>query len=202
MTPDYRHGKGAHIVRRLIHISMALIPWIYYWYGVALANFFGISVYEIVLSVLLLISLFELLRLHKGWVVFGQRSYEAKQLSAVAWGSIGIAIVLLFTPKQGYQGAALGAPLIWSLALVDPLLGELRRHKVGLAWHVFIAWLALLLIWGLSCYFLGTPLIALIIIPVVTILGEWPNLKNIDDNFLMLIIPWIFVIILYQTLWF
>ena len=200
-TYNHKGGTCGHIVRRLIHICMGIIPWLYYWRGHALSQYFKIPRYEIVLLAVLLIFIFEFIRLHKHWVLLGQRSYEANTLSAVAWGSIGIVIVLLGTPEFGVKGAALGLPLIWSLSFVDPLLGELRLRQMNPIVQVCIGWLVLLIIWGLTSFYLGTPILLTIIIPPIILLAErLAMLVRIDDNFLMLVIPWVFVLLFYYYL--
>ena len=66
-----------------------------------------------------------------GWTIVGQRSYEAKQVSALAWGALGVGMVFLLTPEPEYA-----YPLILSLSLGDPLLGELRRKVSQLKWSL------------------------------------------------------------------
>lgn len=197
-TYNNKGGIYGHYLRRLIHIAMAILPWLYYWHGSTTSHYLGMPRYEICLILLLFVFIFELIRLHKQWVLFGQRSYEANILSAVAWGSLGIVIVLLGSPEIGIKGAALGLPLIWSLAFVDPLLGELRLWKQSLGLQLSIGWLALVIIWGLSYFYLQTPILLVFITPPIMLLAEQIRLTKIDDNFLMLIIPWLFIMFLYH----
>lgn len=197
MHHQHKGGIYGHCYRRLTHIAMVFAPILYYWYGHALACMFGISREMLVKIIVLLIFCGEWLRLKRGWIVIGQRSYEARQLSAFAWGSLGIAIVLLTVPELGLQGAGLGFPIIASLALVDPLLGELRRFEIPKGLIISSGFIALVLIWLFSCYWLQTPIWLLTLVVPISLLAEIYKVSHIDDNFLMLVAPLSIVLILY-----
>ena len=186
-----------HALRRIIHMTIVLVPFLYYYYGNTVANYVGFSKKVIVLFILFIILCFEFFRIKKQWRVFGQRPYEAHQISAAVWASISISFVLLLTPEVGRHGAALSAPLIISLALVDPFLGEFRELKIPSYITYSLGLLVCYAIWFLCYFYLGTPLLFSYIIPPITILAELPNFQKIDDNFLMVMIPWLVVMIVY-----
>ena len=185
---------NGHILRRGIHVSLLLIPIVYYGYGTKIAAWIGLPLLQLVIILISIIILLELLRLWRGWVIYGQRRYEAKQISAFTWGAVAIAIVLLLAPPIGYKGAAIGAPLIVSLALGDPALGE-ARHLGFSSWvTLLIGTVVISLVWVLAVIYLGTPAWLLPIVILVTLAAEWPRLPWLDDNAMMLLVP-LFVIL-------
>ena len=178
-------GMGGHLLRRAIHLGMCAIPWAYYVHGEALTAALGLAAPEQVVSaVVLLILVAEAVRLRMGFTVFGQRDYEAHQISALAWGGLGIGIVLLALPEAMH-----GVPLILSLALGDPLLGEMRR--AGLAPRTVMAGgvVAVFAVWVGCVLWLGTPWLLALLLPPVCVAAEWPRLRWIDDNATMLLVP-------------
>lgn len=182
-------GEG-HLLRRIIHICMLFLPFIYYFYGLTIAKWLSIPLDLLIIIPVSIILLLELLRLSLGWVVVGQRSYERKQLSAFTWGAISIAPILLFLPKE------YGIPIVAAWALGDPLLGELRRLNFSTLFIVVVGIFFVEIIWLLAALLLGaSPWIALLMGPV-TVAAEWPNLKWLDDNAMMLLIPFFVVWVL------
>ena len=99
-----------------------------------------------------LILAIEFVRLKTGIVIVGQRAYESNQISALAWGTIGVALALLIAPegRPGIESRIYGIPLILGMTIVDPLMGEVKRLKRDLSNisgnFVSYRWL--------SCYFL------------------------------------------------
>ncbi|MGB0727673.1 MAG: hypothetical protein ACPGR0_05175, partial [Candidatus Poseidoniaceae archaeon] len=127
LTDPKEHSVGGmwgHVLRRGVHLGMVAIPWVYYEHAADLADRVGLSSAEQFASALVfLLIVAEAVRLRTGITVFGQRDYEATQVSALAWGALAIGVVLLTL----HDHPELGYPLIFSLAIGDPLLGELRR---------------------------------------------------------------------------
>ena len=189
-------GFSGHILRRITHVSLALIPWIYYWHGEEIAGKVGITAHQFIFIVLGIIIVAELVRLKIGFTIFGQRAYEATQLSALFWGSVSVVLTLAFIPHAGVMGAALGMPLVLGLAFGDPVMGEIRRAgkepklvAIGGLITVYTAWL-------ISWNCLDTPLLFAILIPPIQVASEWPRLRWIDDNGTMVLIPLIIILIL------
>ncbi len=189
-------GFGGHIFRRAIHLSMAIIPWLYYWHGEFIAGIFGINAIDFVILVLFAIIIFELIRLKIGFTIVGQREYEAHQLSALFWGVISVGVALILSPLVGVKGAALGYPLILGLAIGDPVMGEARRadkdSKIVFISGLIVVYLAWLFSWNI----IGTPLLFALIIPPIQVASEWPRLRWIDDNGTMVLFPLLVVILL------
>ena len=190
-------GLRGHIFRRLIHIAMMIIPFLYYWNGTSISNFFfELEPKQFVSIVAFIFLLTEIIRLKMGFVVFGQRDYESKQISAFFWGGSSVCLVLILSPEIGIQNSAFGFPLILGLTLIDPLMGELRRANWSSRNVILIAYIGTILIW-ISChYFLDTPLFIAPFISAIVVASEWPRLTWIDDNATMLLIPLSFVLFL------
>ena len=72
-------GFGGHAFRRITHVSMALIPVIYYSKGDEIADYFSVTLPELVSYVFFAIMTIEVVRLRFGIVIVGQREYESKQ---------------------------------------------------------------------------------------------------------------------------
>jgi hypothetical protein len=181
-------GLFGHCLRRIIHLGMIAIPIIYYWYSNTIFPLLKLTIDQWVSLIAIFAVIFEIIRIHEGWLFIGQRSYEKKQISSVTWTTFSIAIVLLTAPKIGYMHAAIGAPLIWSLSIVDPLLGELRKHTVSKNFIYLIGFIVITSIWCLAAYWLLTPWLLVPFIIPITLFAE--QLKIIiDDNALILLMP-------------
>ena len=190
-------GLRGHIFRRLIHIAMMIIPFLYYWNGTNISNFFfELEPKQFVSVVAFIFLLTEIIRLRMGFVVFGQRDYESKQISAFFWGGSSVCLVLLLSPEFGIQNSAFGFPLILGLTLIDPLMGELRRANWSSKYVIVIAYIGTILIWVSCHYFLDTPLFIAPFIAAIVVASEWPRLTWIDDNATMLLIPLSFILFL------
>ncbi len=67
----------SHIFRRLIHVNMIWIPYLYYFYFSH--GFLGFSRNFWACLVGLILLGFESIRLSESWIFFGQRPYERKK---------------------------------------------------------------------------------------------------------------------------
>ena len=184
-------GMRGHLLRRGIHLGMSFLPFIYFAYGEHVADAIGLSLDQLVASILLVAMTGEGIRLRLGFTVFGQRDYEANQISALAWGAIGVGMVFLLAPTEAYAW-----PLILSLSLGDPLMGELRRKGIASRNVMLVSTLALLAIWLVAWAQFGTPLWMALLLAPVCMASEWPRLTYIDDNATMVLIPLALVLIL------
>lgn len=184
-------GMRGHLLRRGVHLSMIGIPYLYFQHGASVADALGMELNQVVAGVVLFAMVLEGLRLRLGLTVFGQRDYEAHQISALAWGAVGVGFVLLLVPHEAYAW-----PLIASLSLGDPLMGEMRRKDLGSAQVMVYATLLILVIWVVSSLQFGTPMWMAFLLAPVCMLAEWPRLTYIDDNATMLLIPLALVLLL------
>ncbi|UVE59530.1 hypothetical protein [Coxiella-like endosymbiont] len=71
-----------------------------------------------------------------GWILWGQREREVKNISSFTWTVVSLCVVLLLAPGKQYA-----IPIIASCAFVDPFLGELRRTQLNRAWIFLLPWL-------------------------------------------------------------
>lgn len=184
-------GMKGHILRRTIHLSMILIPYVYFAHGESVAESVDLTLQQVVASVILIALAAEAIRLKLGITIFGQRDYEAKQISALAWGAIGVGLVLLLVPHKAYAW-----PIIASLALGDPFMGELRRKGFADRQVMVYATALILAIWLACSWQFETPLWVAIIAAPVCMISEWPRLRYIDDNATMVLIPLALILIL------
>ena len=188
-------GLGGHAFRRITHVSMALIPVIYYSRGEEIADYFSVSPPEFVSYVFFVILAIEIVRLRFGIVIVGQREYESKQISAFAWGAFAVCLALLVTGMEpfasgsGIKSGIYGIPLIFGLTFVDPLMGEIKRQKQDMRLAIITGLAASYAIWIGCSFWLGTPLWTCILLAPLTVLGELPRVKYIDDNATMIILP-------------
>ena len=195
-------GRRGHVLRRITHLSMMILPFIYYWYGNQIAEQvtkiieIETSREGVVLIALSLLVIIEVIRLFFGIAILGQRTYEKRQISALAWGGISVCLCFLFAPLGGYKEAYIGLPIIFTISIVDPLLGETRRLFESDKLVILIAFIVGFLIWMLSSLFLQTPFWLSLIMPPLAIASEWHSLKYIDDNATMILIPLIFSLLL------
>ena len=184
-------GFGGHAFRRLTHVSMTAIPFIYYIYGQDIADTVSLEAKQLVSAVCIIILFAEAIRIRLGIVIFGQREYEADQISALAWGGLAVSLALLLAPGEGdgLEAGVYGIPLIVGLTLVDPVMGEIKRTKKDLKLAIYIGLGVSYAVW-LTCHFwLGTDLVAAVLLAPLTVLGELPKTKDVDDNATMILFP-------------
>ena len=180
----------SHLLRRLIHLCQVFYPLIYYYYGHEISQFIHAPLNTIILILLALIVILEAIRLALGITFYGQRQHESKQISSFAWSAISICLVLLFAPGKEY-----GIPIIWGCALGDPLMGELRRFGVRSFNGFIIGVIFLLILWLFCAWWLGISWWFSIIMAPVIVAVEWPNIKWLDDNATMQLVPLLIVVI-------
>ena len=185
-------GFGGHAFRRLTHVSMASIPYLYYVHGEAISSYFSLQAREFVSAICLLILIIEAVRLRSGIVIVGQREYESNQISALAWGALAVALAILIAPEGengSMEAGKYGAPIILGMTLVDPVMGEVKRTQKNLRTAI-IAGLAVSYAVWIGCHFwIGTELIAALLLAPLTVLGELPPTRAIDDNATMVLFP-------------
>ena len=195
LTDPVDHSVGGmygHLFRRMFHLAMSLIPLVYYEFGEKLADYLSIDTMQLVSAITIIIVFSEAARLKLGITIFGQRDYESRQVSALAWGGFAVGITFLTLPDS----PELVWPLILSLSLGDPFLGELRRkgfdsRSVFIYGSIFLA-----LVWVGCFVVVETPIWLAFVMAPMCVAAEWPRLRWIDDNATMLLIPLAAVIML------
>ena len=188
LTDPVDHSVGGmygHLFRRMFHLGMSFIPLVYYEFGEKIAEALSINIVQLVSAITLIIVLSEAIRLKLGVTIFGQRDYESNQVSALAWGGFAVGMTFLTLPDS----PELVWPLILSLSLGDPFLGEIRRKGFEPKDVFIYGTIFLSMVW-LGCYFLfSTPIWLAILMAPICVAAEWPRLRWIDDNATMLLIP-------------
>lgn len=187
---ETKGGIFGHLLRRLVHISILIYPLLYYDVASLVADHYEFSPAYFLLVFAILAIVAEVIRLSFGWVVIGQRPYESHYISSFTWGAVSFCLVMFLLPKM------YGIPIIFVVALVDPLMGELRRAMVDPKWVAVIGIISAWFIWFMCYFWLHTPWWFAFIIAPVTVAAEWPSFKWIDDNALMSLVPMIVVLIL------
>jgi|TARA_B110000263_G_scaffold249649_1_gene267919 hypothetical protein len=185
-------GLGGHAFRRVTHVSMAAIPYLYYVHGESISSYFSLQAREFVSAICILILVIEAVRLRTGIVIVGQRDYESRQISALAWGALAVALALLIAPegdKVGMQAGIYGTPIILGMTLVDPVMGEIKRAKQDLRAAVIVGMVISYSVWFGCHFWIGTDIIAAVLLAPLTVLGEIPSTKLIDDNATMVLLP-------------
>lgn len=179
-------GAPAHLARRLFHLSMILVPFIYYHFLIHL--FFLPALKITLIAFLFLVILFEIVRVRLGVVLFAQRLHEATHFSAFGWTMLSLGLILLFSPSPAYSFA-----IIISCALADPLLGELRARQID-QWKIVTAGMfVVFVVWLAVAYFYHIAYAWAFLMAPIIVAVEWPSLKWIDDNALMMLTPLIIV---------
>lgn len=183
-------GTLAHIFRRFFHMSMLVVPFCYYYYFVHLASQKTLRL--LILAFIFLVFLFEKFRIRARLVLFGQRLHEATHISTFAWTMLSLGIVLFFAPVY------FAVPIVACCAFVDPLMGEMRLHQVNKYPIMMTGTMLAFIIWSASAGFYHFPVWYGVIIAPITVAAEWPSLKWIDDNALMLLVPlWVISLLHY-----
>lgn len=180
-----------HLARRLFHLSAPV--WLVYY--LVPEDVFGFGRVNLLIAAFLIIIAFEAQRLARKKVYFGMRDYEARQLSAYAWATIGLTVSFIFFPQLFVIPAVIG------IGWTDPLIGEMKRRRmkwypqIPLAVYFSITFGSLLLFSEGLGY--AIPLWAMVMLAVVgslvAITVEKPTIKKLDDDFLMMVVPLFFV---------
>ena len=148
---------GAHIFRRIMHILLAFAV-VYYLLPYVI---FGIP-REIWMLVILIgaPSTVEYFRLRSGKLVPGLRGHEKNHLASYFWFLTGTAIVLWLFPQP------IAAPLIVSVAIGDPVIGEFRdlRRRYWMSIGIFIC--------SLPFYMYGYSIRMALVAGLITFLAE------------------------------
>jgi len=188
------------IVRRAFHLTSPV--WLI-WYWMPPDSWVGVPKAAVLLFFLCGALLIEAGRLIFGYTIPGLRDYESDRMSAYAWGSLGLTLGLLFFPGE------IVIVTFWGMAWIDPLCGYARRRGRYPQYPVLAylgLWLAVSLavvplapyrtapIGGLNLVLLG------LVATALAIAVERPNLKYVDDDFLMHVVPMVALAAVFEIL--
>jgi len=190
-------GTRGHIARRVYHVIVFGLAPILFFYLDDVADALDTTCVRIISVLCMIAIVMEALRLKLGVVLFAMREYEKKVISAQFWGTFGVSLIMLAAPyRPGTETPTfkdkvwIGAPIIWSLGAVDPLIGELKHKNWGLVSRSFVGGMAALIIFVISCFTVDTPWWFCLIYPEMIVLAEYAGgVLRVDDNGLMLILP-------------
>lgn len=183
---NIKGGIKAHFLRRILHVLIILFPLLYYAYDINP---------RWIIALLFLNAIMEGVRLTFGWTAFGQRTHERYYPSSFAWTILSVGLVLLCAPQPGFATA-----IVSSCALVDPLLGELRARSLPFYVTVIVGVLSTAIIWVACARWYGFSMGWAFLMAPVTVAAEWPNIKGLDDNATMQLIPLMLVLLLGKIL--
>jgi len=169
--------------RRLFHLASPVFL-LYYWVPEEIGTT-GIGRQALLLLVVGTVFALDVGRIALRIPVFGLRKYEAGRISAYAWGTIALAIGLVFVPW------VLVIPAFCGMAWIDPLCAWTRRTRrypwlPAIAYAVVFASALVVIGSGLDPLEIGA--LAGIATPIA-LLAEYPDIRVVDDDFLMTIAP-------------
>ena len=177
------------LLRRAFHVASPV--WLI-WYWMPADSWVGVPKAGVLLLFLCGALLIEAARLFTGRPIPGLRANESDRMSGFAWGSLGLALGLLFFPGE------LVIPTFWGMAWIDPLCAYARKRG-GYPWAPWAAYVALtaaawVLVVPLAPYQTAPlPLVRVAafapIAATLALAAERPNLWWVDDDFLMHVVP-------------
>jgi len=172
-----------HMFRRLFHLASPVFL-LYYWVPEEIGTT-GIRRQALLLLVVGTVLALDVGRIALRIPVFGLRKYEAGRISAYAWGTIALAIGFVFFPP------VLVIPAFCGMAWIDPLCAWTRRTRrypslPATAYAVVFA--SVLVVIGSGLDSLEIAALTGIATPVA-LLAEYPDIRVVDDDFLMTIVP-------------
>ena len=176
---------GDRVWRRFLH-GIAAGVLLYY---VLPPGFFVVLPTEYVLLLALAaVLVLELLRHVAGLELPTIRPYEEHRLASFAYYAVALVVAVLIFPPPVASVVVLGT------ALVDPLVGELRRTAGGQRWYP-VAPVAFYVVLGVAVLVLGfrwAPFWALVAAATaagVALTVERPKISWIDDDIAMTLVP-------------
>jgi len=176
---------GWRVIRRMFHMALSAVV-IYYWLPDFITEL-NVGKWIILLIGGLIVICIEAPRLILEKQLLWNRAYELKRPASYAYALFGAILVLLFFPPT------VGVPAIVAMAFADPVAGELRRKNlpsryVGLVCGIVYALIALALLLIMSPV-LQFVLFATIAMSIVAVISEDLDVKYLDDDFTMIILP-------------
>ncbi len=185
------------MVRRLMHCLIALAP-LYFLLPDDLP-LINMRRWVLLIVFFAAVSIFDTWRRINKIPIFGLRPHEEESVASFAWAAAGITFVLWMIPKPLATATLIG------MALVDPLMGELRRSFGQKVWVIaasigvyFAIAFSTLALWG--DHTIPMCIILAAIGALVAIPSEAIKVKVIDDDFLMLALPGVAVGVAAQLL--
>ncbi|MEM3852205.1 MAG: hypothetical protein QXP70_04315 [Methanomassiliicoccales archaeon] len=178
--------ENGSALRRAIHVLTGLGA-LYYFIPVHI--FPAITKESAFVILIMLILAFESLRIQLSIKIVGMRPYEFSRLSGFAWAFMGMATVDLFFPFY------IALPSLLTMALMDPLAGELRLR--GMSSIAVVIWPLSFIIFETAFLLLHLPLTHSLYFSAVGSTVAWLSehfkFRAIDDDYLMSVLPAVMV---------
>jgi len=176
----------SRMVRRAVHVGL-VFSLVYYLMPVDLPVL-GLRRWVLLIGFIAVILGFEVYRLRKNMVFLGLRPHEKNQIASFAYAATGLVMVMWLFPHE------IAAVSVIGLALIDPLLGELRRLRIPTVVKVLLPMGGYWLIALSVLHFAGgreiwEELTMGAAAMLVAIPSEWFKIEYVDDDFLMLLTP-------------
>jgi len=186
---------GDRVLRRALHGAGAVLV-LYYLLP---PNVLGIPNPDVLLAALAVVLGIEAGRWAAGLELPTLRPVEAERPASFAYFAVALVIAVLFFPEAVAVAVILGA------ALVDPLIGELRRSErwrpaypaLPLAVYAVLAGLSLRWVGGAS---LPSTVLLAVLASVAGVGAEYPRLRYLDDDLTMVIVPGLVLTVLLAAL--
>ena len=99
-------GAGGHWFPRFTHVVISVLPFAYHLWGDSIAGKVSMPPSDFVIAVAVFFIAIDVIRIKFGIIIVGQREYEAKQVSALAWGAVAVCLTLILAPQEGGVQAA------------------------------------------------------------------------------------------------
>ena len=170
-----------HLFRRVFHLVSPVFL-AYYWVPDPLPG--GVAREALLILFVATAMAIEVVRIALRIPIFGMRGYESERISAYAWGTMGLLLGFLLFPM------ILVIPVFCGMAWIDPLAAWSRRTGR-------YPWLPAI---GYATVFAGVLLAVGTLNPAeaaaltaiaapVALLAEYPDIRVVDDDFLMTVVP-------------
>ena len=183
-------GVTGHVLRRFVHLLVGpLVSWLYFYHSTLLLQWSTLSSKEFSVGLFGLIAVVDVARIHFAFVPLGMRDFECRQISSAAWAMFGLCLIFLFLNKPNYA-----FPIIVSAALVDPIIGELKRMGL-IQFAYYLGGVAAFSIWLVFAWYFDYSAWLAVLLAPVTVLSEWCAKRYFDDNFTMLVFPLVVVLL-------
>jgi len=170
----------AAVFRRVLHVVSPI--WLAY-YLIPPDSYIGVKRELLVVGMLIVIFVAEALRIGLKLKIPGIRDYEQKRPAAYALGGLGIGLGLVFFPLPVTAVAVCG------MAWVDPICWATKKGGAYPIIPLIVYFDMAVMFFLFANYYPMNSIAYGAVGSLVAIAAEKPNLKLIDDDFVMIVAP-------------